>query len=383
MRRASIRSTGRYAPVICAGCRCSAGRRALSAAISRARSSAWAPARGRTTSASACSARCCLSGATARWPSTSSRAWIGWRRCRTELGFDQAAALPIAAGTALQAVVDEARLGAGQRILITGAAGGVGHFAVQIAKHVGAHVVGVCGAANADFVRGLGADEVVDYARDDFTRRDDRFDVVFDAACASSFTAARARAHRCRLLPQHRRRCGRRRGHGGERIARAGQLPPARGRDRAGRRIRALGAARGARAGGRAARRTSSARSRSRTSRTRSARWKRATGAARSSCASPGRRESGARAPAPVSSGPPRLSAGDGPTKAPPQQDEGRRHRERERREHAERLRHRQAVDRDVEHEQRREVHRAIGREVSRRRARPGRAPNTKRACAR
>jgi NADPH:quinone reductase-like Zn-dependent oxidoreductase len=108
------------------------------------------------------------------------------------LGFDQAATLPIAAGTALQAVVDEARLGAGQRILITGAAGGVGHFAVQIAKHLGAHVVAVCGAANADFVRGLGADEVIDYARDDFTRRADRFDVVFDAACASSFTAARA-----------------------------------------------------------------------------------------------------------------------------------------------------------------------------------------------
>jgi NADPH:quinone reductase-like Zn-dependent oxidoreductase len=89
------------------------------------------------------------------------------------------------------AVVDEAHLGAGQRILITGAAGGVGHFAVQIAKHLGANVVAVCGAANADFVRGLGADEIVDYARADFTRRADRFDVVFDAACASSFTAAR------------------------------------------------------------------------------------------------------------------------------------------------------------------------------------------------
>jgi len=110
----------------------------------------------------------------------------------TDLGFAEAAALPVAAGTALQAVVDEARLGAGQRILITGAAGGVGHFAVQIAKHAGAHVVAVCGAANAEFVRALGADEVIDYAREDFTRRTDRFDVVFDAACASSFTAARA-----------------------------------------------------------------------------------------------------------------------------------------------------------------------------------------------
>lgn len=108
------------------------------------------------------------------------------------LAYEQAAALPTAAGTALQAVVDEGRLDAGQRILITGAGGGVGHFAVQIARHVGAQVVGVCGAANVDFVRGLGADEVVDYARADFTRRGDRFDVVFDAAGASSFIAARS-----------------------------------------------------------------------------------------------------------------------------------------------------------------------------------------------
>lgn len=103
----------------------------------------------------------------------------------------QAAALPIAGGTALQALTDETHLAAGQRVLITGAAGGVGHFAVQIAKHVGAHVVAVCSAHNADFARSLGADEVMDYARQNFTRRDDRFDVVFDAACASSFKASR------------------------------------------------------------------------------------------------------------------------------------------------------------------------------------------------
>ncbi len=102
-----------------------------------------------------------------------------------------AAALPIAGGTARQALRDEARLASGQRVLIVGAAGGVGHFAVQIAKQVGAHIVGVCSAGNVEFVRGLGADEVVDYARDDFTRRDDRFDVVFDVAGASSFIAAR------------------------------------------------------------------------------------------------------------------------------------------------------------------------------------------------
>ena len=99
--------------------------------------------------------------------------------------------LPVAGGTALQALSDDARLAVGQRAIITGAAGGVGHFAVQMAKRLGAHVVAVCSAGNATFVRRLGADEVIDYASDDFTRRADRFDVVFDAACASSFIAAR------------------------------------------------------------------------------------------------------------------------------------------------------------------------------------------------
>lgn len=103
----------------------------------------------------------------------------------------QAAALPIAGGTALQALTDEAKLAAGQRVLITGAAGGVGHYAVQIAKHLGAHVVAVCSAHNVEFVQSLGADEVVDYAAHDFTQREDRFDIVFDAACVSSFAAAR------------------------------------------------------------------------------------------------------------------------------------------------------------------------------------------------
>jgi len=102
-----------------------------------------------------------------------------------------AAALPIAGGTALQALTDEAHVRSGQRVLITGAACGVGHFAVQIARHLGAYVVAVCGPANVEFVRALGADEVVDYTRDDFTRRGDRFDVVFDAAGASSFAASR------------------------------------------------------------------------------------------------------------------------------------------------------------------------------------------------
>lgn len=108
------------------------------------------------------------------------------------LDFVGAAALPIAGGTALQALADVARVAAGQRVLVTGAAGGVGHFAVQVGKHLGAYVVGVCGPANVDFVRAQGADEVVDYAKDDFTRRSDCFDVVFDAASASTYHAARA-----------------------------------------------------------------------------------------------------------------------------------------------------------------------------------------------
>src|SRR4029450_7358954 len=107
------------------------------------------------------------------------------------VGFEDAAALPLAGGMALQALADHAHLGAGKRVLITGAAGGVGPFAVQIAKQLAAPVVGVCSAANMEFVRGQGADEVIDYARDDFTQRADRFEVVFDAACASSFTVAR------------------------------------------------------------------------------------------------------------------------------------------------------------------------------------------------
>jgi NADPH:quinone reductase-like Zn-dependent oxidoreductase len=116
---------------------------------------------------------------------------IGLAAIPDGIDFAQAAALPVAGGMALQSLADRAELAAGQRVLITGAAGGVGHFAVQIAKHLGAYVVGVCGAENVEFVKSIGADEVIDYGRDDFTQRADRFDVVFDAACASSFAAAR------------------------------------------------------------------------------------------------------------------------------------------------------------------------------------------------
>jgi NADPH:quinone reductase-like Zn-dependent oxidoreductase len=93
----------------------------------------------------------------------------------------QAAAIPLAALTARQALVDTANLQAGQRILIHAAAGGVGHFAVQIAKALGAYVIGTASAANHDFLRGLGADEVIDYRTVDFAGAVRDLDVVLDA----------------------------------------------------------------------------------------------------------------------------------------------------------------------------------------------------------
>lgn len=96
------------------------------------------------------------------------------------LSHVEAAALPLAALTAWQALVDTADVRPGQRVLIHAAAGGVGHLAVQIAKARGAHVVGTARAANHDFVRGLGADEVIDYTRTDFTTAARAIDVVID-----------------------------------------------------------------------------------------------------------------------------------------------------------------------------------------------------------
>jgi NADPH:quinone reductase-like Zn-dependent oxidoreductase len=94
--------------------------------------------------------------------------------------FEQAASLPIAGLTALQALRDKGKIEAGQKVLINGAAGGVGTFAVQIAKSFGAVVTGVCSTRNVEMVRRIGADEVVDYSREDFTAGSRRFDVLFD-----------------------------------------------------------------------------------------------------------------------------------------------------------------------------------------------------------
>jgi len=107
------------------------------------------------------------------------------------LTFEQAATLPIAGGTAVQALTDDARLIAGQRVLVTGGAGGVGHFAVRYAKHLGAHVTATCGPSNVEFVSGLGADRVIDYTRTDVLACGETFDVVFDAVNALDWRRAR------------------------------------------------------------------------------------------------------------------------------------------------------------------------------------------------
>jgi len=96
------------------------------------------------------------------------------------LTFEQAAAVPMAALTALQALRDVGRIQPGQQVLINGAAGGIGTFAVQLAKAFGAEVTGVCSTGNVDLVRSIGADHVIDYRHEDFTRGERRYDLMLD-----------------------------------------------------------------------------------------------------------------------------------------------------------------------------------------------------------
>ncbi|MDQ3004683.1 MAG: NAD(P)-dependent alcohol dehydrogenase [Chloroflexota bacterium] len=97
------------------------------------------------------------------------------------LSFEQAATVPLAAFTALQGLRDKGKIQAGQKVLINGASGGIGTFAVQIAKSFGTEVTGVCSTRNMDMVRWIGADHVIDYTREDFTQKDQRrYDLIFD-----------------------------------------------------------------------------------------------------------------------------------------------------------------------------------------------------------
>jgi NADPH:quinone reductase-like Zn-dependent oxidoreductase len=107
------------------------------------------------------------------------------------LTFEQAAAVPLAALTALQGLRDQGRTQSGQSVLIIGASGGVGTFAVQIAKTFGADVTGVCSTRNVDMVRSIGADHVIDYTQEDFTQSGQKYDIVFQLAGTRSPSACR------------------------------------------------------------------------------------------------------------------------------------------------------------------------------------------------
>ncbi len=118
-------------------------------------------------------------------------AQLGIARKPANLSFEEAAAVPIAALTALQGLRDYGKLQAGQKVLVNGASGGVGTFAVQIAKALGAEVTAVCSTRNVEQSKALGADHVIDYTREDFTRSGQTFDVLLDDAGSRSWSACR------------------------------------------------------------------------------------------------------------------------------------------------------------------------------------------------
>lgn len=101
--------------------------------------------------------------------------------------FEQAASVPVAAITALQGLRDKGKIKPGQKVLVNGASGGVGTFALQIAKSFGTEVTGVCSTRNLDMVRSIGADHVIDYTKEDFTKTEQRYDLIFDLVGNHSF----------------------------------------------------------------------------------------------------------------------------------------------------------------------------------------------------
>jgi NADPH:quinone reductase-like Zn-dependent oxidoreductase len=122
-------------------------------------------------------------------------------RAPSSLSFVEAAAVPIAGATALLGLRDQAQLQAGEKVLIVGAAGGVGTFAVQIATSMGAQVTGVCSTESTELVRSLGADHVIDYTTEDFFDRGERYDVVFQiAGNASAWACRQALTSKGRLI---------------------------------------------------------------------------------------------------------------------------------------------------------------------------------------
>ena len=107
------------------------------------------------------------------------------------ISFEQVAAVPGAATPALQGLRDHGQIQPGQKVLINGASGGVGTFAVQIAKSFGAEVTGVCSTRNLELVRSIGADQAIDYTQEDFTQTGERYDLIFDVVAKRSFSDCR------------------------------------------------------------------------------------------------------------------------------------------------------------------------------------------------